>query len=184
MWNTILNPFLTATQEILQAEVGIQPVQGPPRLQRDVYVTADVTVIISLVGDVRGMVLYGMNFETAQALLTRMAGPSFAEFDELGQSGIAELCNIITGRACMELEQLGLMAEVSVPTLIVGRGTRVSTLDIERLSLRLDTEIGPLRLDLALRRVETSPFREHKEGSQHGTNKRARSHVRSSSVPR
>ena len=85
-----------------------------------------------------------------------MVGSSVTEFDALGQSGIAELCNVITGRACMALERLGLMAEVSVPTLIVGRGTRVSTLDIERLSLRLDTEAGALGLDLALRRVENA----------------------------
>lgn len=156
MWNTILNPFLAAAREILQAEVGIHPSQGPLRLYRDIYVTEDITVIISLVGDVRGMVLYGMNFETAQALLARMAGPPLTEFDALGQSGIAELCNVITGRACMELEQVGLMAEVSVPTVIIGQGTRISTLDIERLSLCLETEIGPLSLDLALRLVETS----------------------------
>ncbi|MFN8455264.1 MAG: hypothetical protein U0401_11465, partial [Anaerolineae bacterium] len=43
---------------------------------------------------------------------------------------------------------------ISVPTLIVGKGSRISTLGIDRVVVPLETELGTLRVNLALRASE------------------------------
>jgi chemotaxis protein CheX len=145
------NAFIVAAGEILESEVGIRAARGPLSLQRDVYVTEQVTVLVSVIGEVGGMTFYGMSFDTAKAMLSKMIGQEIDSFDELAQSGIGELGNVITGRATTKLAELNVEAQISVPTLIVGQGTHISTLDIDRLIVPLDTELGAMRLDMALR---------------------------------
>ncbi len=150
----LFNVFIVAASEVLTSELGIHIKRGPLSLQRETYVTDEVTVLISLVGDVWGMAFYGMSFSTAIAILSRILGQEFNNFDELAQSGIGELGNVITGQASTKLAELGLTAQVSVPTLIVGKDTDISTLDIDRLVVPLETELGTIRLDLALREAQ------------------------------
>ncbi|MHB0875720.1 MAG: chemotaxis protein CheX, partial [Anaerolineae bacterium] len=107
--------------------------------------------LISLVGDVQGSVMYSMPTSMALGLVARMMGEPFEEFDELAQSGIGELGNVITGQAATKLSQTGITVDLSVPTLIIGRGATISTLDFQRLVVPLDTDLGTMHIHLALR---------------------------------
>ena len=147
----LFNSFVVAAGEVLAREAGVQITRGPLALQREIHVTNDVTVIIGLVGDVSGMVLYGMSLATAKGVVSHILGEEMTDFDKLAQSGVAELGNVIAGQACIGLSELGLDVKLSVPTLLIGKGSRISTLDIERLIVPLETELGTLRIDLALR---------------------------------
>ena len=147
----LVNSFVVAAGEVLASETGVTVNRGPLSLDREVYVTDHVTVLVSLIGEVSGMAFYGMTQETAMGLLSRMMGQEVTEFDELAQSGIGELGNVITGKATTMMASHGYEVDISVPTLIVGQGSRISTLDIARLVIPLSTELGQFRLDLALR---------------------------------
>jgi chemotaxis protein CheX len=154
-----LNPFVEAAYEVLQAEAGFQMRRGELGLEKESYVTNDVTVIISLVGNVEGSVFYGMSLQTALILASKMLGENFAEFNNLAQSGIAELGNVITGRASVKLSQAGYAANISPPTLVHGRGAVVSTPDIARLVVPLVGECGDVVINLALRESLSKPLR-------------------------
>jgi len=78
-------------------------------------------------------------------------GQPVEELNELAQSGIGELGNVITGRASMLLAAEGFSATISVPTLIVGANVQISTLDFQRLVVPLITPYGTLEIHLALR---------------------------------
>lgn len=147
----VYNAFIVSAGEILASEVGVHVSRGPLSLQRDVYVTEQVTVLVSIIGDVGGMTFFGMSFETAKAMLGKMLGQEIEAFDELAQSGVGELGNVITGRATTKLAQQGITTDISVPTLIVGQGSKISTLDIDRLVVPLKTDLGTFRVDMALR---------------------------------
>ena len=68
-----------------------------------------------------------------------------------GQKHIAELANVITGRASMKLAEAGYEANISTPSLILGSGATISTLDCPRLIVPLKTSIGSMTIHLALR---------------------------------
>lgn len=146
-----LNPFLEAVSEVLKAETGCAVTKSDVQLEKGAYITDDVTVIIALVGAVEGMVMYSLGFETANCLVSKMMGEDMDEFTSLVQSGVAELGNVITGRASVKLSQNGFDATISPPTLIIGKGSQISTLDFPRLVVPLRSECGGLTVQLALR---------------------------------
>jgi chemotaxis protein CheX len=146
-----LNPFVEAAYEVLRIETGVAMERGEIGLEKEPYVTEDVTVILSLVGRVAGNVFYSMSEQTALTLAGRILGETFREFNSLAQSGIAEIGNVITGRASVKLSEAGYEATISPPTLLQGRGAVISTLDYARLVVPLYGECGSLIIHLALR---------------------------------
>jgi len=146
-----LNPFVEAAYEVLTQETGTNIQRGELALENGSYVTDDVTVIIALVGAVEGNVFYSMSQTTAVQLASRMMDEKLRTLDSLAQSGIAELSNVITGRASMKLSDSGFEATISPPTLLIGKGASISTLDFPRVLVPLQTSEGNMVVHLALR---------------------------------
>lgn len=146
-----LNPFVDAAHEVLTKEVNCIISRGELRLDHGVYNTDDVTVMIALVGAVEGTVFYSMSSQTSILIASSMLGEKIDTFDNLAQSGIAELGNVITGRASMMLSRSGFEATISPPSLIIGKGASISTLDYPRLVVPFETSFGQVLIHLALR---------------------------------
>jgi chemotaxis protein CheX len=148
---TFLNPFVEAANEVLRAEAQLSLTRGNLSLQKSALTTDDVTVLISIVGHVQGVVLYSLSNATGLALVSRMMSQEFVEFDSLAQSGVAELGNVITGRASVKLSEAGYESTISPPTMLLGKGATISTLDFGRLVVPLNSECGSVAIHLALR---------------------------------
>jgi chemotaxis protein CheX len=146
-----LNPFVEAAYEVLRTETSKDISRGDLRLESGAYVTDDATVILSLVGAIEGTVFYSMSNESAIQLASILMGEKFEKFEYLAQSGIAELGNVITGRASMKLSEAGYESTISPPALILGKGAMISTLDYPRLVVPLHTVGGSVLIHLALR---------------------------------
>jgi chemotaxis protein CheX len=146
-----MNPFIEAASDVLQAEVHTKVQRGDLSLQKSSMTTNDITVLISLVGQVQGVVLYGLSMFTGLALVSRITEQEFKEFDNLAQSGVAELGNVITGRATVKLSEAGFNSLISPPTLIQGKNVQISTLDFSRILVPLITDVGEISVHLALR---------------------------------
>ena len=147
-----MNPFLEAASEVLKAEVQVTTGLGSMSLHKSTLTTDDVTIMISLVEQVQGVVLYGLSTPTALSLVSRVMGQTFLEFDNLAQSGVAELGNVITGRATVKLSEAGYESKISPPTLVIGKGVQISTLDFSRVVVPLTTDLGEIMVHLALRK--------------------------------
>jgi chemotaxis protein CheX len=147
-----LNPFVDSACEILELELHEKVERGDLLLENGLYVTEDVTVILSLIGSVEGTVFYSMSKDLAVRTTSKLMGGTFNSLDDrLVQSGIAELGNVITGRASMKLAAAGYETNISTPSLIMGRGATISTLDHPRLIVPLITSMGTVTIHLALR---------------------------------
>jgi len=145
-----LIPFVDAAYEVLKAEAGFSMKRGQLSLDKGAYITDEITVIISLVGDIMGTVFYSMSGPTTLNIVSVILGEEIREIDGLAQSGIAELGNVITGRASVKLSQSGFESTISPPTLMVGKGAMISTLDLPRLVVPLEGEPGKIMIHLAL----------------------------------
>jgi len=146
-----LNPFLKAATSVLASEVGAHVDRGTVTLANTGRTPHDVTVLLSVVGDIQGIVLYSMDIGMALAMVSRMLGEKCEEFDELAQSGIAEMGNVITGVVTTYLAEAGYRCSISVPTLVIGKGTMLSTLGFKRMVIPLTTELGLMSIHIALR---------------------------------
>lgn len=146
-----LNPFIDAAVDVLKAEVKLTLNRGNLQLEESALTSNDVTILIHLVGEVYGVVLYSMPVETGLRMVSAMMGQEFTELNSLAQSGIAELGNVITGRATIKLFQSGYQSNISPPAVIVGKGLKISTLDFPRIVIPFSTTMGEFVIHLALR---------------------------------
>lgn len=146
-----MNPFLNAAKSVLAAEIGTQVNRGAVTMETNCLTPQDVTVLLSVVGDIHGIVMYSMDIGMALAMVSQMLGEEQEEFDDLAQSGIAEMGNVITGVVTTYLAEAGYRCSISVPTLVIGRGRSMSTLDFKRVVIPLSTEMGRMSIHIALR---------------------------------
>ena len=146
-----LKPFVEAVSEVMNIEVGVTVVKGDLELQKSSLTTNDITVLLHLVGEVYGVVLYSLSQSVGLKMVSKILGQDFREFNSLAQSGIAELGNVITGRATVKLSQAGYDTNISPPTVITGREVKISTLDFPRIVVPLKTDLGNMEVHLAVR---------------------------------
>src|SRR6187549_1271974 len=100
-----------------------------------------------------------MSEATARGMVGVMMGQEFPEFDALAQSGIGEIGNVITGRAAVLLAEAGFPSDLAPPMLIVGKGTMLSTLDVQRIVVPIETEFGDIEVQVALKLSGTAARR-------------------------
>ncbi len=73
------------------------------------------------------------------------------EFDELAQATITELGNMITGRAVTKLSEMGYKFDVTPPAIFSGQNMQISDVDIEALIVPIETPLGRIEINVALR---------------------------------
>lgn len=147
----LLNPFVQAAVEVLKIEVGATISRGNISLQNSALTSDDITVLINLIGDVYGVVMYGMSMPTGLRMVSQIMGQEFAELNSLAQSGIAELGNVISGKATVRFSEAGYHSNISTPTVLIGSGIQISTLNFPRIVVPLATQSGLFTAHLALR---------------------------------
>jgi chemotaxis protein CheX len=147
----ILEPFVQAAREVLAQELDTEVTPGQLALAKGAATSLDVTVIIGITGRLTGIALYSMSDEMARSMVGKMMGSDIAELDDMALSGVAELGNVITGHATTLLAQLGLHCDIAPPMLLLGAGSRISTMAIQRLVIPLNTDIGTLQAQVAIK---------------------------------
>lgn len=148
-----ISPFINSTIRVLESEMGrsIPVEKGQLKIESSSYTGQDVTVLIGVIGAVQGIVMYGMSERTAKNIVSAMLNERIVIFNEMVESAIAEMGNVITGIASSELEKAGYASTLAPPTVVTGRGVVISTINIKRLQIPLQTEFGDIEIGVALR---------------------------------
>ena len=92
-----------------------------------------------------------MSIQTAQKVASKMLGMPVPSFDQLAASAIAELGNMISGTSMTNMSQLGLVCDITPPTIIRGSNVRITTLDVPAIvvPLRLG-DTGTIEMNVSL----------------------------------
>jgi chemotaxis protein CheX len=119
----LVNPFISAVTEVMP-QLGFQEIKRSGlRLSDQIINCKGITAIVGLTKQLKGNVAYNMTDQTAMKFAsTMMMGMPVASLDELAQSAISELVNMITANAAIQLEKTGVLVDISPPTVIVGSG--------------------------------------------------------------
>lgn len=144
-------PFVDAFFEVLP-QFGFQQVQrGNLALKDQLVATQEVTAIVGLSQKVRGNVAYSMSQETAKGIASvMMCGMPVEEFDEMAQSAISELSNMVTANAAIAIEGQGLAVDICPPTLIVGKNITARVSQVKTLGVEIITEAGLIEIHIGL----------------------------------
>ncbi|HHY75388.1 MAG TPA: chemotaxis protein CheX [Firmicutes bacterium] len=147
----LVNPFVESAYKFLRDEVHMEVTRGQLRLESSKATEGEINVALGVTGDAEGIVIYSMSEKVAKAIASALIGDAVPVFDELAESSIAEMGNIITGQAAAGLEEHGYICKLTPPTIIAGKGVMISTVDIQRLVIPIELPVGLMEISVALR---------------------------------
>ncbi len=150
----LVAPFIEAAADVIKKELGETVGKGRIHRVRSPRTSGEVSALVAVTGGLSGIAVYSMSLEMARTIASAMIGEPVAEFDEMAQSAIAELANVVTGQAGIRLERNGYRTDMSPPALLVGAGSTIATFDLSRLVVPLVLSGGQFNIDIA---VKASP---------------------------
>jgi chemotaxis protein CheX len=123
----LIKPFLEAVVNVLKTMAGTDPKPGSPFLkQRPELSQGDVTAVLGLTGSVKGSVAVSFTEAAILQTVTNMFGEQVNEISPEVEDAVGELCNVICGDARRTLESQGYHLQAAIPTVISGKGHRIS----------------------------------------------------------
>ena len=122
-----VNPFIKGTEDIFKNVAGIDLKLNSTGIRKDGVYGKEVVVLIGLTGQLKGNIGFSMDKNMAMDIACKMTyGMPIATFDELAQSAVRELTNMLMGRVATLLDEVGKFVDITPPTLMTGDNLKVS----------------------------------------------------------
>ena len=147
----LVNPFIDAFTTVMP-QMGFQePKRTKMSVKDKVAESLGVSVIVGFTKQIRGNVIYNMSEDTAKYIAsTMMMGMPVESFDEMAQSAISEMSNMLTANAATNLTAMGLEVDNSTPSLSVGEKFQIKISGEQHLTVEMDLGGHPVELDIAV----------------------------------
>lgn len=147
----LVNPFIDAFMTVLP-QIGFQePARAAMTVKDKMTQSLGVTIIVGFTKQIRGNVVYNMSEDTAKYIAsTIMMGMPVENFDEMAQSAVSEMSNMLTANAATNLAAMGLEVDISTPSLSVGADFQVKISNEKYLTVTMDVSGHPVEIDIAV----------------------------------
>lgn len=148
----MVGPFINSVRAVFTTMVKAAPVTvEKPHIKAIGEPAHDVSAIIGFSGEVVGSVVVSFQMSAAVALVSSFAGmpiepgtPDFAD-------AAGEIANMIAGHA---KKDLGVVASITVPSVIIGPGHTVARLsDVPCVVIPCTTSVGNFTVEISVKRV-------------------------------
>lgn len=147
----LVNPFIDAFTSVLPMMGFPTPSRKGMGLKSIVVDSLGVTIMVGFTRQLRGNVVYNMSEETAKHIAsTMMMGMPVASLDEMAQSAICEMSNMLTATAATNLTALGYDVDISTPSLTVGSDFKVKISTEKYLTVTMDLAGHDVEINIAV----------------------------------
>ncbi len=147
----LVNPFIDAFTTVLPQMGFPTPTRTGMSVKEKSATSLGVAVIVGFTKEIRGSVVYNMSEETAKFIAsTMMMGMPVESFDEMAQSAISEMSNMLTANAATNLTALGLEVDISTPSLTVGADCQIKISNEQYLTIMMDVSGHAVEIDVAV----------------------------------
>ena len=147
----LVNPFIDAFTTVLPQMGFATPTRTGMSVKEKSATSLGVAVIVGFTKEIRGSVVYNMSEETAKYIAsTMMMGMPVESFDEMAQSAISEMSNMLTANAATNLTALGLEVDISTPSLTVGADFHIKISNEQYLTIMMDVGGHMVEIDVAV----------------------------------
>ena len=145
-----VNPFLESFISVMP-QLGYTNVQkGNLSVKEQELTNTGVSIIIGIVGKVRGNVVYNLNTQSAINIAsTMMMGMPIEELDDMSKSALSELANMLTASAATGFYDLGLPIDISTPTLLQGENISIKMSSNQVLCMELIADGNVIEVNVA-----------------------------------
>jgi chemotaxis protein CheX len=146
-----VDPFIESFETVMP-QLGFSNMQkGNLSEKGQELVSSGVIIIVGIVGAIKGNVVYCIDMEKAKQLAsTMMMGMPVEEFDEMAQSALSELTNMLTASAATCFYNLGIQIDISTPTLLHGKNISVKMSSKQVLCIEMLADDNPIEINIAI----------------------------------
>lgn len=115
-----INPFLESARVVIEQVVNIKPTPGQLGIKDVKFVEKFIWIQIGISGQMSGDIVFGLHEEVALKLVSAMMGGfEITQLDDMSQSAISELGNMISGNASTLLFNQGVKVDITPPKLVL-----------------------------------------------------------------
>ena len=115
-----INPFLIASTKVLKDMVFVEAKLGKPFLNTLKFDEGSLLIMLGITGEIKGQVILRFRNDIALDIASKMCMMPMTELNELAQSAICELCNMILGNAATVFSTNGVGIDITPPTVCRG----------------------------------------------------------------
>ena len=150
----LINPFVDAFTTVMPMLGFPEPTRTKLYATKSRVKSLGVSMLVGFTKQIRGNVVYNMSEETAKFIASQMMmGMPVETFDEMAQSAISELSNMLTAHTATNITALELDVDISTPSLTVGADFEVKVCDGQYLVVAMDLSGKLIELDIAVDQV-------------------------------
>jgi len=144
------NPFIESFKTIMP-QLGYSQIRnGGLTDENQELVHSGVNIIVGIVGEIKGNVVYSMDLETAKKIAsTMMMGMPVDELDDMSNSALSELANMLTAGAATAFYQIGIKVDISTPTLLYGEKISIKMSSSKVLCVELIADDIEIKANIA-----------------------------------
>jgi chemotaxis protein CheX len=145
-----INPFIESFTNVMP-QIGFGSTRiGNLSVKGKELIYSGVIIIVGIVGEIKGNVVYYIDLECAKKMAsTMMMGMSIDEFDEMSQSALSELTNMLTANAATSFYNAGIQIDISTPTLLYGENISVKMSSNQAICVQLFADENPIEINIA-----------------------------------
>lgn len=115
----VINPFLESARIVIEQVVQVSPSTGNLGIKDIELIDNHIWIQVGMTGQLSGDIIFGLEEHVALKMVSAMMGGyPIAEMDEMGQSAISELGNMISGNASTILSNQGVSVDITPPKLM------------------------------------------------------------------
>ncbi len=146
-----VNPFIESTLRSLEMMAGITAEKAGLSVKEDLITTYDISSIIGLTGETSGSIIISMPTMLACKIASNMLMEDIRNLTKSVEDAIGEIGNIVVGDARRSLIQDGYQLNISIPTVVVGAGHKISRSgDIPCIAIPFTTDFGNFEVNVGL----------------------------------
>ncbi len=149
----LINPFISATTNVLGTMAFINVQTGKPYLKKNDVAKGDVTGVIGLTGVAHGTISVTFQEKCILKIVSNMFGEEMKELNEEIADAVGELTNMISGQARKELEEAGKIFHAAIPSVITGKNHTIAHYTVgPKIAIPFYTDDGSFTIEVCFER--------------------------------
>ena len=145
-----VNPFIQAFNTVMPQLGFTNVTKGSLAIKGKQIVGTGLIIVVGIVGEIKGNVVYSIDIEQAKRIAsTMMMGMPVEELDDMAQSAISELTNMLTANTATFFSNIGITIDISTPTLLRGENITVDMSSSQVLCVELCADSIPVEINIA-----------------------------------
>ncbi|MBP5331929.1 MAG: chemotaxis protein CheX [Lachnospiraceae bacterium] len=115
-----INPLLKASVKVIQDACRMEVTIGKPSISEAKFTNDELLILMGITGEMKGQAILDFPNPAALKIASAMCMMDLPQLDELAQSALCELCNMIMGNTATLYSLGGISIDITPPTLCMG----------------------------------------------------------------